>query len=66
MTRDGRFIRTTALGTGIVDFKEQMRRLKRDDFQGYILLEGTVQHTDNVLEDAKKTLEYFRELEKTV
>ena len=66
MTRDGRFIRTTALGTGIVDFKEQMRLLKRDDFQGYVLLEGPVQHTDNVLEDAKKTLEYFRELEKTV
>ena len=66
MTRDGRFIKTTSLGTGIVDFKEQMRRLKRDDFQGYILLEGTVQHTDNVLEDAKKTLEYFRELEKSV
>ena len=66
MTRDGKFIRTTVLGTGLVDFKEQLRLLKRDNFQGFVLLEGTVQHTDDVLEDARKTLEYFRNLEKEV
>lgn len=66
MTPNGKFIRTTELGTGLVDFKKMLGLLKRDNFQGYILLEGAVQHTDDVLEDQKKTLAYFRALEQEV
>lgn len=63
MTPNGKFIRTTELGTGLVDFKKQLSLFKRDNFQGFILLEGAVQHTDDVLEDQRKTLAYFRALE---
>jgi len=66
MTPQGKYLRTTELGTGLVDFREQLKLLKRDGFRGYILLEGAVQHTDDKLEDQRKTLEYFRALEKEV
>ncbi len=66
MTTTGKYLRTTELGTGLVDFRKQLRLLKRDSFRGYILLEGAVQHTDDILEDQRKTLKYFRALEKEI
>lgn len=65
-TPDGRFIATTDLGTGLVDFKKQLKLLKRDHYQGYILLEGAVRHFGDPKAEAIETLKYFKELEQSI
>ncbi|MCQ2558640.1 MAG: sugar phosphate isomerase/epimerase [Oscillospiraceae bacterium] len=65
-TPDGKFIATCDLGTGLVDFKKQLQLLKRDNYQGYILLEGAVRHFGDSKAEAIETLKYFKDLEAEV
>ncbi|MCQ2558981.1 MAG: sugar phosphate isomerase/epimerase [Oscillospiraceae bacterium] len=63
-TADGRYIALCEHGKGLVDFPEQLRRLTKDGYEGFILLEGSVVHTGDVKVDAVETLKYFRQMEK--
>lgn len=59
---DGRYVQSVDLGTGEIDFREQLKLLKRDGYSGYITLEGMVPAKDQ-LDSAKKALAYFRSME---
>lgn len=65
MDTRGRYLERADFGTGEVDFKKHLEMLYQDHYQGYITLEGSVPSED-VLDGAVKTLEYFRSLEKEV
>lgn len=58
----GRYLKRADLGSGIIDFKTQMKALKRDNYQGFITLEGS-RPAENLLEGAVRSLEYFKEME---
>ena len=58
----GRHLELAHSGEGIIDFREHLRLLKQDGYQGYITVEGGLPG-ENVLEGAVKAMEYFRRLE---
>ena len=59
----GRYFARAVLGEGEIDFKKHLELLKRDDYQGYITIEGQ-RPADNQLDSAIAALSYFRNLEK--
>ncbi|MCD8151315.1 MAG: sugar phosphate isomerase/epimerase [Clostridiales bacterium] len=61
----GRHLQRVDFGTGEVDFGKHLQMLCRDDYQGFITLEGSVPAED-VLEGAVKSLQYFRNIEAEV
>ena len=61
-TEDGLYVDRADLGTGEIDFKEQLRLLQRDQYPGYITIEGMLP-AENQLESAKAALAYFKEME---
>lgn len=65
MDPTGRFLQRADFGEGIIDFKKQLEVLKRDDYRGYITLEGTLP-AENQLESAIKALHFFKEMEQNL
>ena len=49
-------------GTGLIDFRKHLELLKRDNYQGYITLEGSVEAKDKI-EGVRESLKYFRQME---
>ncbi len=58
----GRFYQRADFGTGVIDFRKHIEVLKRDNYDGYITLEGELP-AENQLESAKKALKYFKDME---
>lgn len=65
MMRDsqGRYLDRAILGEGLLDFRAQLKALKRDGYEGYISLEG-LRPGENILAGAAAAVGYFREMEK--
>ena len=61
----GRYLELAASGEGIIDFREHLKILKQDGYQGYIAIEGVLP-AENVPKGAVKALEYFRKLEEEI
>ena len=61
----GRYADLAVPGEGVVDFAGHLKALKRDNYQGFITVEGRGR-ADNQLDAAIAALRYFRELEKAV
>lgn len=60
--RNGKKVDSVPFGKGLIDFKKHLQLLKRDNYQGYITLEGSVEAKDK-LEGVKESLKYFRKME---
>lgn len=60
--RNGRKVDSVPFGTGLIDFKKHLELLKRDNYQGYITLEGSVEEKDKI-EGVKESIKYFRQME---
>lgn len=58
----GRFLERAIFGEGEIDFKKHLEVLKRDNYQGFITIEGQ-READNQLDGAVKALKYFQEME---
>lgn len=63
LCNDGRRVTSVPFGEGSVDFKKHINMLLRDGYEGFITIEGSVP-ADNLLDGAKKSLQYFRNIEK--
>ena len=61
----GRHLELANSGDGIVDFREHLKVLKQDGYQGYIAIEGVIPAEDP-LKGAAGALEYFKKLEEEV
>ncbi len=61
----GRYLDKVRYGDGLVDFPGHLRALKRDDYQGFITVEGW-RSTESQLEGAVSALRYFREMEQSL
>ena len=59
---NGKYLTRAEFGTGLVDFRKHLELLKRDGYDGFITLEGSVPAKD-ALEGAALSLEYFRKME---
>jgi len=57
--RNCRKVDSLPFGTGLIDFKKHLELLKRDNYQGYITLEGSVEEKDKI-EGVKESIKYFR------
>ena len=62
MTPVGKNYARAPFGEGVIDFKKHLELLKRDNYRGFITIEGSMP-ADNQLEGAVKALAYFKELE---
>ncbi|MCD8216920.1 MAG: sugar phosphate isomerase/epimerase [Clostridiales bacterium] len=62
---DGKIMKSVPFGSGEVDFREHLRRLKKDGFDGYITLEGGIPAKDK-WEEAIAAMKYFQEMEKSL
>ncbi len=60
--RNGKKVDSVPFGKGLVDFRKHLELLKRDDYQGYITLEGSVEAKDKI-EGVKESIKYFRQME---
>ena len=60
--RNGKKVDSVPFGKGLIDFRKHLQVLKRDDYQGYITLEGSVEAA-NKLEGVKESIKYFRQME---
>lgn len=60
--RDGKTVDSVPFGEGLIDFKKHLQMLKRDGYQGYITLEGSVAAKDK-LEGVRESIKYFRNME---
>lgn len=58
----GRYFDRAVLNEGKIDFRKHLEVLKRDDYQGYITIEGQ-RPAENQLKGAVNALHYFRKME---
>ena len=61
----GRYLELANSGEGVIDFREHLKLLKQDEYQGFIAVEGVLPAEDP-LQGAVKALEYFKKLEAEV
>ena len=61
----GRYMDLAVPGEGVVDFAGHLKALRRDNYQGYITVEGRGR-ASNQLDAAVEALRYFRDLEKSL
>jgi sugar phosphate isomerase/epimerase len=62
LSSDGRHLSSVPFGEGMVDFKEHLKLLMENQYEGFITIEGSVP-AENSLDGAIKSLKYFKELE---
>lgn len=62
LCRNGKRADSVPFGEGLVDFRKHLELLKRDNYQGFITLEGSVPAKD-CLDGVKKSIQYFKEME---
>lgn len=62
LSNDGRKLSSVPFGEGLVDFKEHLKFLMDNKYEGFITIEGSVP-ADNPLDGAVKSLEYFKNME---
>ena len=63
--RNGKIVDNVPFGEGIIDFRTHLKLLKRDGYDGYITLEGTVAAPD-CIEGVKNSVAYFKDMEKAL
>ena len=61
----GRYMDKARYGDGLVDFPAHLRVLKKDNYQGFITVEGWISE-ESQLEGAVSALQYFREMEQNL
>lgn len=52
-------LKDVVVGTGIIDFPEVFRELKRQNFTGYIMIERDADEKPNNLPSVKQTIDYY-------
>ncbi|MCI6465681.1 MAG: sugar phosphate isomerase/epimerase [Faecalicatena sp.] len=65
LCNDGRRLASVPFGEGEIDFRKHDEILLRDQYNGFITIEGSVP-AENPLDGAVKSLKYFRDLENKV
>lgn len=63
--RDGKKVDNVPFGEGIIDFQTHLKMLKRDGYDGYIALEGTVA-AENCIQGVKGAVSFFRKMEEAI
>ena len=65
LCRNGRKVDSVPFGEGVIDFRKHLELLHRDNYDGYIVIEGSVA-ADDRLDGVKKSIDYFRGMEAEV